>query len=189
MIDGWQPVHMLFANVLSSLTHVKTGRLRALAVTTARRSAVLPDLPTIAEAGVPGYENSTWFGVLAPAGTPVSIVSKLNAELVKTTRSPDIIERLAPDGGEPVGSTPEQFARHLVAEWPAGAVVGAGISSRMNARPLPKANPFTAVPMSMVAAVRRAARVLFSGRTLKHLLTMMLACCLRCHGSSWPRVR
>jgi tripartite-type tricarboxylate transporter receptor subunit TctC len=109
-------VHMLFGNVLSSLAHVKSGRLRALAVTTARRSVVLPDLPTIAEAGVPGYENSTWFGVLAPAGTPAAVVGKLNAELVKTSRSPDIVERLAPDGGEPVGSTPEQFGRHLVSE-------------------------------------------------------------------------
>jgi tripartite-type tricarboxylate transporter receptor subunit TctC len=106
-------VHMLFGNVLSSLTHVKTGRLRALAVTTAKRSRVLPDLPTVSESGVPGYENSTWFGVLAPAGTPAVILSKLNAELVKASQSPDIVERLAPDGGEPVGSTPEQFGRHL----------------------------------------------------------------------------
>ena len=104
---------MLFGNVLSSLPHVRAGRLRSLAVTTARRSTVLPDLPTIAESGVPGYENSTWHGWLAPAGTPPAILNRLNAELVKGARAPDVAERLAPDGGEPVGSTPEQFARFI----------------------------------------------------------------------------
>ena len=117
LVDGMAgQVHMLFGNVLSSLAHVKSGKLRALAVTTAKRSAVLPDLPTLADAGVPGYEDSTWFGMLAPAGTPPAIVTRLNAELVKIARSPELVERLAPDGGEPVGNTPEQFARHLVAE-------------------------------------------------------------------------
>jgi tripartite-type tricarboxylate transporter receptor subunit TctC len=113
-------VHMLFGNVLSSMTHVKTGKLRALAVTTAKRSIVLPDLPTVSESGVTGYQNSTWFGLLAPAGTPSAVLSKLNAELVKTSQSPDIVERLAPDGGEPVGSTPEQVGPHLaleIARW------------------------------------------------------------------------
>ncbi|MGH8635071.1 MAG: tripartite tricarboxylate transporter substrate binding protein [Burkholderiales bacterium] len=113
-------VHMLFGNVLSSLTHVRAGRLRALGVTTARRSTVLPDLPTIAESGVPGYENSTWHGWLAPAGTPPAILARLNAELVKSTRAPDVVERLAPDGGEPVGSTAEQFAHFIatdMARW------------------------------------------------------------------------
>ena len=113
-------VHMLFGNVLSSLPHVKAGRLRALGVTTAKRSVVLPDLATIAESGVPGYENSTWHGWLAPAGTPPAILNRLNAELVRSTRSPDVVERLVPDGGEPVGSTPEQFSRHIseeLARW------------------------------------------------------------------------
>ena len=109
-------VHMIFGNVLSTMSSVKSGRLRALAVTTAQRSRVLPDLPTIAEAGVPGYENSTWFGLLAPAGTPAAVLGRLNAELVKISQSPDIVERLAPDGGEPVGSTPEQLGRHLASE-------------------------------------------------------------------------
>jgi tripartite-type tricarboxylate transporter receptor subunit TctC len=109
-------VHMLFGNVLSSLPHARAGRLRALAVTTARRSAVLPDLPTIAEAGVPGYENSTWHGWLAPAGTPPAIVNRLNAELVKAARATDLGEKLAADGGEGVGSTPEQFGRHIAGE-------------------------------------------------------------------------
>jgi tripartite-type tricarboxylate transporter receptor subunit TctC len=109
-------VHMLFGNVLSSLPHAKAGRLRALGVTTARRSAVLPELPTIAESGVPGYENSTWHGWLAPAGTPVAVLNRLNAELVRSARALDVVERLAPDGGEPVGSTAEEFARFIAAD-------------------------------------------------------------------------
>jgi tripartite-type tricarboxylate transporter receptor subunit TctC len=109
-------VQMLFGNVLSSLSPAKAGRLRALAVTTPKRSKVLPDLPTISESGVPGYENSTWFGVIAPAGTPPAIVGKLNSELVKASQSPEIVERIAPDGGEPVGNTPEQFGRHIATE-------------------------------------------------------------------------
>ena len=109
-------VHMLFGNVLSSLPHVRAGRLRALGVTTARRSAVLPELPTIAESGVPGYENSTWHGWLAPAGTPVAVLNRLNAELVRSARAQDVVERLAPDGGEPVGSTSEEFARFIAAD-------------------------------------------------------------------------
>jgi tripartite-type tricarboxylate transporter receptor subunit TctC len=121
LVDGMSgQVHMLFGNVLSSLPHARAGKLRALAVTTAKRSTVLPDLPTIAEAGVPGYENSTWHGWLAPAGTPSAVLIRLNAELVKASRSPDVVERLAPDGGEPVGSTAEQFARFIdqdMARW------------------------------------------------------------------------
>jgi tripartite-type tricarboxylate transporter receptor subunit TctC len=108
-------VHMLFGNVLSTLGYVKAGKLRVLGVSTAKRSAVLPDIPTIAESGL-SYEDSTWFGVLAPAGTAPAIVGRLNAELVKISRSPDVVERLAPDGGEPVGSTPEQFARQIAAD-------------------------------------------------------------------------
>lgn len=113
-------VHAMFGNPLSSFQHVKAGRLRALGVTTAQRSKIFPDLPTIAESGVPGYEDGTWFGMLAPAGTPAAIIGKLNAEFVKTLRSRDVLDRLAPDGGEPVGSTPEQFRDHLakeIARW------------------------------------------------------------------------
>jgi tripartite-type tricarboxylate transporter receptor subunit TctC len=113
-------VHMLFGNVLSTLAHVRGGRLRALGVTTAKRSKVLPDLPTLDEAGVRGYENSTWFGVIVPAGTPAAIVGRLNAELNKASQAPEIVERIAPDGGEPVGTTPEQFAAHIareIARW------------------------------------------------------------------------
>ena len=113
-------VHAIFGNPLSSYQHVKSGRLRGLGVSTAQRSKVFPELPTISESGVPGYETATWFGMLAPAGTPAAIVNKVNAELLKTLKAPEVLDRLAPDGGEPVGSSPEQFARHLqreIARW------------------------------------------------------------------------
>jgi tripartite-type tricarboxylate transporter receptor subunit TctC len=109
-------VQAMFANILSGLPYVKAGRLRALAVTSAKRSLVMPELPTVTESGVPGYEAITWHGWLAPAGTPAAIVNRLNAELVKSTRAPDVAERLAADGGEPIGSTPEQFTQLLIAE-------------------------------------------------------------------------
>jgi len=113
-------VHAMFSNPLGSLPYVKSGRLRALAVSSARRSIVLPDLPTVAESGVPGYEAATWHGWLAPAGTPVAIVSRLNSELAKVAKASDVAGKLAADGGEPVGSTPEEFSRFLltdVARW------------------------------------------------------------------------
>jgi len=122
----------MFANPLSSIQHVKNGRLRAIGVTTAKRSKVLPDLPTLQESGVADYETSTWFGMFAPAGTPAAIIGKLNAELVKICHSREIAERLAPDGGEAVGSTPEQFGQHLareIARWQK-VVKDAGIERR-----------------------------------------------------------
>jgi tripartite-type tricarboxylate transporter receptor subunit TctC len=125
-------VHAIFGNPLSSYQHVKSGRLRALGVTTAQRSKVFPDLPTVVESGVPGYETATWFGMLAPAGTPAAIVNKVNAELLKTLKSRDVLDRLAPDGAEPVGSTPEQFRDHLareIARW-RKVVNDAGIKTR-----------------------------------------------------------
>jgi tripartite-type tricarboxylate transporter receptor subunit TctC len=109
-------VQMMFANVLSSLAHVRNGRLRALAVTTATRSSVLPELPTIAESGVPGYETSTWHAWLAPAGTLPAIIDRLNAELAKSLKAPDVLNRLTPDGAEPVGSSPEELRQHLITE-------------------------------------------------------------------------
>jgi tripartite-type tricarboxylate transporter receptor subunit TctC len=108
-------VHMLFANIVSSLGYVRNGKLRALAVTSARRSPAVPELPTVAES-VPGYETTTWHGWLAPAGTPAEVVTKLNVELARAVKSRDVAERLADDGGEPVGSTPEQFSQHLAGE-------------------------------------------------------------------------
>ena len=125
-------VHAMFANPLSSMPHVKRGRLRALGVTTAKRSKVLHELPTVAESGVPGFETSTWFGMFAPAGTPAAIIGRLNADIVRICNQPEVIDRLAPDGGEPVGSTPEQFGQHLareIARW-REVVKNAGIKTQ-----------------------------------------------------------
>jgi tripartite-type tricarboxylate transporter receptor subunit TctC len=113
-------VHMLMGNVLSSLQHAKSGKLRALAVTTAKRSPAVPDLPTLAEAGVPGYESSTWHAWFAPGGTPAPIIERLSSELAKAAQAADVVSRLAPDGAQPVGSTPgelHQFVVSDIARW------------------------------------------------------------------------
>ncbi|MBI3936885.1 MAG: tripartite tricarboxylate transporter substrate binding protein [Betaproteobacteria bacterium] len=109
-------VPLSFGNMLTMLPHVKSGRLRALAVSSVKRSPATPSLPTVAEAGVPGYEAGPWYGVLAPAGTPRDIIARLNSELVKILRQPDMREKLSSEGGEVVGSSPEQFAQHIKAE-------------------------------------------------------------------------
>jgi tripartite-type tricarboxylate transporter receptor subunit TctC len=114
LVAGQIPV--LFGNILSCLPYVKAGRLRALAVSSSKRSAALPQLPTVAEGGVPGYVTTTWHGWLAPAGTPPPIVQRLSAEIARVVKSPDIVDKMSGDGGEAVGSTPEQFTTHLVAE-------------------------------------------------------------------------
>jgi tripartite-type tricarboxylate transporter receptor subunit TctC len=109
-------VSMTFASLISGTPHYKSGRLRALAVTGAKRSIALPELPTMQEAGVKGYESATWYGMLAPAGTPADIVNKLNAEIVAILRQPEINERLSHEGAEPVGNTPQQFGAHIKSE-------------------------------------------------------------------------
>jgi tripartite-type tricarboxylate transporter receptor subunit TctC len=107
---------LMFDNLPSALPHIKAGKLKALAVTSAKRSAVLPDLPTIAEAGVTGYEASSWFGLLAPAGTPAEIVNRLQQESAKALASPALKERLLSQGAIPSGNTPAQFARLIDSE-------------------------------------------------------------------------
>ncbi len=109
-------VSMTFASLISGTPQYKSGRLRALAVTGAKRSVALPELPTMQEAGVKGYESSTWYGVIAPAGTPPEIINKLNAEIVGILKQPEIFERLSQEGAEPVGNTPQQFAAHIKSE-------------------------------------------------------------------------
>jgi tripartite-type tricarboxylate transporter receptor subunit TctC len=107
-------------NMPPYLPQVKAGKIRALAVSTAKRSPAVPDIPTIAEAGVPGYDSGAWFGLLAPAGTPKGIVNRLAAETQRILKLPDVHERIAALGAEPVGSTPEQFAAHIkseIAKW------------------------------------------------------------------------
>jgi tripartite-type tricarboxylate transporter receptor subunit TctC len=104
------------ANVLSAGHYVRTGKLRALGISTLQRSRVLPDLPTLAEQGAPGYNASTFHGYAVPAGTPRAIVNKLSAEFARVVDSPDIADKFSADGGEPVGSTPEEFRKFIAAE-------------------------------------------------------------------------
>jgi len=119
-------VPMAFESMLAVLPQVKGGKLHALAVTTAKRSAVAPDVPTVSEAGVKGYESIAWYGVLAPKGTPKDIIAKLNAEMVKILDMPDVHARLQDLGTEKVHGSPEQFGafiRSETAKW--GKVVRA----------------------------------------------------------------
>ena len=109
-------IQLTFATPLESIPYVRGNKLRALAVSSATRSRAMPDLPTVAESGVPGYEVSGWYGVAAPAATPRAVVSALNGSFVRALRSPDIVERFAKSGIETVGSTPEQFRAHLQSE-------------------------------------------------------------------------
>jgi tripartite-type tricarboxylate transporter receptor subunit TctC len=103
-------VNMTFDNITTAWTLAKSGKLRALAVTTAKRSPVAPDVPTLAESGLPGYEVGSWQGVFAPAGTPPDIVKRLNAEIVKIINSPDVQKKLLELGAEPVGNSSEEFS-------------------------------------------------------------------------------
>ena len=109
-------VQLMFSSVVAILPHVKAGKLRALAVSSPARMALLPDLPTIAESGVPGYESSSWYGILAPAGTPPEVVKRLNAALVKVIAQPAFRDALAREGAEPVGNSPEAFGAFIKAE-------------------------------------------------------------------------
>jgi tripartite-type tricarboxylate transporter receptor subunit TctC len=111
-------VQVLFGSPLNTLPHVRAGKLRALAVSSAQRAAILPQLPTVAESGVPGYDVSGWYGWVAPAGTPASIVNLLSRELERAVKLPDVAKTLAEDGGEPVGSTPVQFQKLIAEEVP-----------------------------------------------------------------------
>jgi tripartite-type tricarboxylate transporter receptor subunit TctC len=109
-------VALMFNNLISAVPNVQAGRLRALAVTGPSRTVALPDLPTVAEAGVPGYEASTWYAMFAPAGTPTPIIVRLHKEIVAIVRSPEMRRQLAAVGIEPVGGTPDQLALYLRSE-------------------------------------------------------------------------
>ena len=113
-------VQVMFANFPGTLQHVQSGKLRVLAVNGAQRSKLLPEVPTVAESGVPGYEANTWYGVIAPAGTPRPVVMRLNAEIAKALESAEIRQFLAAEGGEAVGGSPEEFGAFIrkdVARW------------------------------------------------------------------------
>jgi len=109
-------IQLMFDNLASSLGQMRAGKVKALAVTTARRSALAPELPTIAESGLPGFDISTWFGVFAPGGTPRDLVQRLHDEFVKALADPAVREAMTKLGAEPVGSTPAQFAAYIRSE-------------------------------------------------------------------------
>lgn len=106
-------VTMSFDTITPVLPHIQAGKLRALAVSTARRSSALPDVPTLSESGLAGFDIGTWFGVLAPAATPRPVVTRLSEEMVKVIRSPEFRKRMAEIGAEPIGNTPDQMARQI----------------------------------------------------------------------------
>jgi tripartite-type tricarboxylate transporter receptor subunit TctC len=109
-------IDFVVIGVPAAAPHVRSGKLRALAVIAPQRLPALPEVPTVAEAGLPGFEVTTWYGILAPAGTPRPIIARLNAEIVKVMHSPEMKERLAGIGTDPVTSTPEEFAAYIQTE-------------------------------------------------------------------------
>jgi tripartite-type tricarboxylate transporter receptor subunit TctC len=113
-------VHLVFIGIPAAAPHIKAGKLRALALVAPQRSSALPDVPTVAEAGLPDFEVTTWYGVLAPAGTPRNIINRLNGELVKIMHAPELREKLAATGTEPLTTTPDEFAAYIrkeIAKW------------------------------------------------------------------------
>jgi tripartite-type tricarboxylate transporter receptor subunit TctC len=106
-------VDMSFDTLTPLVQHIKAGKLRALAVTTAKRSSTLPDVPTLAEAGMKDFDQGTWFGILAPAATPAEVIARLNAEMVKIIQSPEFRKRMEEIGAEPVGDSPAQMAAQI----------------------------------------------------------------------------
>ena len=109
-------VQIMFSTMPPALPHVRDGKLRALAVTSAKRSPAAPELPTVDEAGLPGFEANTWHGVVLPAGAPPSIITRLNREIVAILHLPEVMERLSSQGAEALGSTPEEFAAYIRSE-------------------------------------------------------------------------
>ncbi|MBS0391898.1 MAG: tripartite tricarboxylate transporter substrate binding protein [Proteobacteria bacterium] len=109
-------INIMFDNLPSAIQHVRSGKLRPIAVTTARRSPELPDVPTIAESGVPGYEAMSWFGMFAPAATPKPVLDRLNAALVKVLNQADVKKKIAEQGGDVVAESPAQFAAFIKSE-------------------------------------------------------------------------
>jgi len=109
-------IDLMFDNLASSLAQVKAGKIRAIAVTTAQRSPLAPELPTIAESGLPGFDINTWFGLFVPARTPPDVVARLHDEFVKALSAPEVRSRMLELGAEPVGSTPQQFAAYIESE-------------------------------------------------------------------------
>ena len=122
-------VQVSFGNIFVSQPHVRAGRLRALAITSAQRSQAAPDWPTVTESGLPGYETTIWFGFMAPTGTPKAVVTRLNSEIVRILQLPEVSQGIVAQGGDVVASTPDEFGRRLRAdiEKLAGVIKAAGI--------------------------------------------------------------
>jgi len=122
-------VQLMFGTVVALVPHIQAGKLRALAVTSRKRSALLPEVPSLAESGLPDYEAGSWYGVMAPAGTPREIVERLHGAIARALKQPDVAKRLAAEGAIVIGSTPAEFGAHIKAELArVGNVVrGAGI--------------------------------------------------------------
>jgi tripartite-type tricarboxylate transporter receptor subunit TctC len=113
-------VQMMFDAVTTMLEHVRAGKLKALGTTGRERSAVMPNVPTIAEAGVPGYEATIWLGLMAPKGTPPAIVNRLNAEIAKIAAKPEVRDEWSKQGATPMSMNPEEFAKYMnddIAKW------------------------------------------------------------------------
>lgn len=109
-------VQVMFSSVVAILPHVQAGKVKAIAVTGRKRLAQLPNVPTVAEAGVPGYQASSWYGILAPAGTPPQVIERLHTEIAKAVRDPAVRKSFETEDAEPIGSTPQEFAEHIRAE-------------------------------------------------------------------------
>ncbi len=124
-------IEVLFHNAQVVLPHVKSGALRALAITSAKRSASIPDIPTMMEAGVPGFEITAWFGVMAPGGTPAAIVQKLSSDIQRVVAMPEIRDRILADASEPVGNRPEEYAAFIATE----IVKWRGVIKQANMKP------------------------------------------------------
>jgi len=124
-------IQLVFASAPTSVPQIKAGKIRALAVTTARRSAVLPDLPTVAESGLPGFEADNWYGIVTVAGTPRAIIDRLNAEIVRALQSPDVKQMLFTQGLEVKTSTPQAFGAYMKSEFDkwAKVIVDAGLTA------------------------------------------------------------
>jgi tripartite-type tricarboxylate transporter receptor subunit TctC len=115
-----ESVHFIFATIPSAIQHVRAGKLRAIAVTSLKRSAGVPDVPTVAESGVPGFDASSWFGLTAPAGLPRDVATKISADVARILKAPEMHERFVAQGADPVGSTPDEFAAYMrteTAKW------------------------------------------------------------------------
>jgi tripartite-type tricarboxylate transporter receptor subunit TctC len=116
-------VHLMFSSAVAMLPTVKEGKLRAIAMTGSKRSQAIPDIPTVAESGVKDFESGSWYGILAPAGTPRPIVDRLNREIVASVKSQEVQERLVSEAVIPIGGTPEEFAAHIAKEFARAAQV------------------------------------------------------------------